>query len=102
MSFPELPYNALTPGQVERLAKLAEECGEVVQMVGKILIRGYAGVHPRFPEDGTNRLKLEDEIGNVGCAVRLLIEAEDLSMDSIEAKADAKWPEIKKYMHHQG
>lgn len=33
-------FNNLTPGEAERLAMLAEECGEVIQAVGKILRHG--------------------------------------------------------------
>ena len=34
-------FNQLTPAETERLAILAEECGEVIQAVGKILRHGY-------------------------------------------------------------
>ena len=33
-------FNNLTPGEAERLAILAEECGEVIQIIGKILRHG--------------------------------------------------------------
>ena len=39
-------FNKLTPAEAERLAMLAEECGEVVQIVGKILRHGYDSQHP--------------------------------------------------------
>lgn len=34
-------FNRLTPGQLERLAVLVEECGEAIQAVGKIMRRGW-------------------------------------------------------------
>ncbi len=30
-------FNELTPAEAERLAYLAEECGEAIQIIGKIL-----------------------------------------------------------------
>ena len=33
------PY--LSAAEVERLAKLTEECGEISQMVGKTLVHGF-------------------------------------------------------------
>src|SRR5579872_899269 len=36
----------LTPAQIERLALLAEECGEVMQAVSKILRHGYESRNP--------------------------------------------------------
>lgn len=41
MSKVRLAFNGLSPAEVERLALLAEECGEVIQTVGKILRHGY-------------------------------------------------------------
>jgi hypothetical protein len=36
----------LNPAQAERLAILAEECGEIVQVIGKILRHGFESTHP--------------------------------------------------------
>jgi hypothetical protein len=36
-----MSFNQLTDAEAERLALLAEECGEVVQVIGKILRHGY-------------------------------------------------------------
>jgi len=58
--------NGLTDSQLESLAILAEECGEVVQRVGKILRHGLQS--PR-PSNGELNVKLlEDEIGDI-CAI---------------------------------
>lgn len=39
-------FNGLTPAEAERLAMLSEECGEVIQIIGKILRHGYDSYHP--------------------------------------------------------
>ncbi len=36
----------LSPGEIERLAILAEECGEVAQAVGKVLRFGWKASRP--------------------------------------------------------
>ena len=35
------PFNELSPAEVERLAILAEEMGEAIQVIGKVLRHGY-------------------------------------------------------------
>ena len=34
-------FNGLTPAEAKRLALLAEECGEVLQAIGKVLRHGF-------------------------------------------------------------
>ena len=92
-------FNRLTPAEAERLAVLAEGCGEVIQAVGKILRHGYESSHP----DGgpTNRRTLEREIGDVLYAVDR-IALHDLSSINIENAAAMKKQKIKPYLHHAG
>jgi NTP pyrophosphatase (non-canonical NTP hydrolase) len=96
-------YSQLSDAEIERLAKLAEECGEVVQVIGKILIHGWDSYHPRDPEKITNRAHLEEEIGNIGCIVALMSDETrgDLSFANIEKSAIEKRQTIGKYLHHQ-
>ena len=42
-------FNKLTPAEDERLAMLAEECAEVIQIVSKIQRHGYDSWHPDDP-----------------------------------------------------
>ena len=52
--------NHLTPAEVERLAVIIEECGEVIQAATKVLRHGYEFHHP---ETGVpNRAALRREI----------------------------------------
>ena len=39
-------FSRLSAGEVERLAILAEECGEVIQVVGKVLRFGFEPCPP--------------------------------------------------------
>ncbi|MDD2748647.1 hypothetical protein [Acidithiobacillus thiooxidans] len=93
------PFNRLTPAEAERLALLAEECGEVVQAVGKILRHGYESVHP----DGgpTNRESLTRECGDVYHAIWRLIGAGDIDGNEMSQWADDKSKKVINYLHHQ-
>lgn len=94
-------YNGLTPGEAERLAILAEEAGEIVRSVGKILRHGYDGYHPSKPDHLGNRGELEMEIGDLGGIVAMMFDAGDISEDKVIKQVAAKRPRIMKYAHHQ-
>lgn len=92
-------FNQLTPGEAERLALLAEELGESIQAIGKILRHGYESRHP----DGgpTNRQSLEIELGDVKHAINRICESGDLSASNIEDRTLNKAVTVQKYLHHQ-
>ena len=64
-------FNQLTPAEAERLAMLAEECGEIVQVVGKILRHGYESHHPLNRHD-TNRDLLANEVCDLLAVVQMM------------------------------
>lgn len=92
-------FNKLTPAQIERLAILAEECGETVQAAMKVLRRGYDRKHPRKPGP-TNRGHLEEEVGNILNAIEMLVEAGDLRPKKIKASLESKRERVKRYLYH--
>jgi NTP pyrophosphatase (non-canonical NTP hydrolase) len=94
-------YSQLSDAEIERLAKLAEECAEVIQVVGKILVHGWNSFHPRDPEAVTNRAHLEEEIGNVTHMVNFMSSRGDISMDKVYASENEKRETIGKWLHHQ-
>ncbi len=91
-------FNKLTPAELERLAILAEECGEVIQIIGKIQRHGYESKHP----DGgdCNGELLEQEVGDLICAINLMISNDDLRPSEIRLGAEEKANRIRKYLHH--
>ena len=93
-------FNGLTPAEAERLALLAEECGEVIQAIGKVLRHGYESTHP----DGgpTNREALERECGDVYHAIWRVIGAGDIDGNGMSQRADDKAKSVGRYLHHQG
>lgn len=91
-------FNGLTPAEAERLALLAEEMGEAIQAIGKVLRHGYESRHP---EGGpTNRETLERECGDVRHAMIRLCDAGDLSKQRIHDCADMKAKTVSRYLHH--
>lgn len=92
--------NGLSPAEAERLAILAEECAEVIQVVGKILRHGYASFHPANP-DMTNRDLLTQEMGHVFAAQDMMVLAGDVEETDIDHSLHEKQRKIKPFLHHQ-
>jgi hypothetical protein len=91
-------FNQLTPAQAERLAMLAEECGEVIQIVGKILRHGYESYHPANPRL-TNRDLLAKELRDVNAVLQVMGRSE-LREYSIQDWIGV-WDRKLQYTHHQ-
>lgn len=91
-------FNQLTPAQAERLAMLAEECGEVIQVVGKILRHGYDSYHPVNPRV-SNRSLLVKELRDVN-AVLMAMGREELREYSVQDVIGV-WERKLQYTHHQ-
>lgn len=93
-------FNGLSPAEVERLALLAEECGEVVQIVNKILRHGYESYNPNISVPRRNRTLLIQELGDIVCAIGLLDAAGDVSYSAINAASTDKLMHVQQYLHH--
>lgn len=94
-------FNQLTPAQAELLALLAEECGECVQAIGKILRHGYDSTNPLVPGSANNMDALAKELGDVVAAVTLLCNAGPISKEQVHAHADTKLNNVRRWLHHQ-
>lgn len=95
------PFNQLTPAEIERLALLAEEMGEAIQAIGKVLRHGYESCHPTTGI--SNRETLTRELGDVRHCMIRMCDFLDLKKDDIHMYADAKAVSVEKYLHeHHG
>lgn len=95
-------FNGLTPAEAERLACLAEECGEVIQAIGKVLRHGYDSAHPdQTTSDRYNRTDLERECGDVLATIDLMANAGDLRANKMDEHRQKKHRSRAKYFHHQ-
>lgn len=90
-------FNGLCPDEAERLAMLAEEAGEIVQAVGKVLRHGYESHHPDNP-NLSNRDLLAMEITDFLAVVELM-EGDSIlrSVTELEQAVRKK----RKFAHHQ-
>lgn len=96
-------FNQLTPAEAERLAFLAEECGELIQAIGKVLRHGYDNYNPLLEDDSPdNRRNMVKEMGDVRAAMLLMCNAADVRLEDIIFNADIKLTTIDQWMHHQG
>lgn len=92
-------FNGLTPAEHERLAMLAEEAAEVVQIVGKILRHGYESKHPDNMNGPTNRQMLENEIADFYAIAGVMEDVKDVSVEGEAVRQAIK--KKRRYTHHQ-
>ena len=95
----ERPLPGLSPAEIERLALLAEECGEAVQAVGKTLRHGYQSASPFG--GAINRVALEREMGDVRAAIQIMEHAGDVRGGDVKCWQTKKAVGVHKWMHHQ-
>lgn len=91
-------FNKLSPAELELLAILSEECGEVVQVIGKILRHGLDFKNPLTHE--CNRALLTDEMGDVRAAMIRLTDAGIVTKEFVHQRADQKL-RYTPYLRHQ-
>ncbi len=96
-------FNRLSEAELERLAILIEECGEVIQSACKILRHGYESTNPKavVRVNETNRAALSREIGDLMHAVQRMELARDISASEIAEWRNSKAGRMKPYLHHQ-
>ena len=93
----------MTEAERERLAMLAEEAGEIVQIIGKILRHGYESYHPDDPEKITNREHLIRELRDLDGVVYGMCLNGDLKPEDFSiVHSVATWNRKLKWSHHQG
>lgn len=92
--------NGLTEAEIERLALLSEEAGEVVKCVGKILRHGYDKRNPLKSDSKTNREKLQEETGDFINAKNLMVACGDMDAAFIERRVSFKAGACKAWLQH--
>jgi NTP pyrophosphatase (non-canonical NTP hydrolase) len=97
------PFNRLELAEAESLTLIAEEAGEIVQAVGKILRHGLYTHDPADDSGNDNSDDLEKEIGDLLAAVDIAIfniGSTVISRRAIETARRRKLKSISKYLHH--
>lgn len=96
----EKHFNNLTPAELERLSILAEECGEVIKEVNKIIRHGYEDYSPFDDTKTPNREKLENEIGDLTFIVNFMNERKDINLLHSMKRARYKGKNINQWLRH--
>ncbi|MBX2816483.1 MAG: hypothetical protein KTR24_10810 [Saprospiraceae bacterium] len=86
--------------QLEGLAILSEECGEVQQIIGKILRYGLASHNPLAELQTTNRELLERELGDLSFAIGFLADKGDIDIAKVNEYALIKKNKIQAYLKY--
>jgi hypothetical protein len=98
----EAHFNGLTPREAELLALLMEECGEVIQVIGKIMRHGLESHHPADAVEVSNRTLLELEIGHVLAAYELLSAVAVVRPNVVQSARARKHVTVNRWLHHWG
>ena len=91
-------FNGLPPDQAEAFALLAEECGELVHIIGKILRHGFPSHHPITDESNVDLF--HKEVGDVMAALRIAEVQGLLRWGAVIAARDRKLLAVTRYLHH--
>lgn len=94
--------NGLKDIDIEMLALLSEECGEIIQAVGKILRHGYNSYNPLLPSEKriSNKGQLEKEIAHLDVAVLMLQNHKRIDRREIQSEMNTKRVTINNWLHH--
>jgi NTP pyrophosphatase (non-canonical NTP hydrolase) len=85
----------------ERLIMMAEECGEVVQMIGKVLRHGPENYHPADVDRVTNISLFREEVVDILAIYDMLIESGDILNKITQDEIIARKRKKLKYTYHQ-
>ena len=92
--------HGLSEKEVERLVILSEECGEVIQAIGKILRHGMDSYNPNLVNPISNREHLEKELGDVIALIQICEEEDLVNEQNIIVEAENKLNTVPQYMHY--
>lgn len=91
-----------TNSEAERLYILAEECGEVIQAITKILRHGWTSSNPKDSDAKQNYMQLEDEIEDVLATIKAMRDEGDICITIVDdVWLDNIWKNKLKYTHFQ-
>ena len=90
----------LTSAERERLTKLVEEAGEVIQVAAKILFWDhYDGLYKKYGK--TKREVLECELGDFFFWLEEMFQHDDIDFDNVTENAKKKRKSAVKYTRYQ-
>ena len=98
----DLPFNDLSPAEVERLSMLIEECAEVQHIATKILRHGYNSYHPADEDQTTNRELLHRELVDLRAIQNVMNDCQDIEeVHGLGSEVRSTRLGKFRYTHHQ-
>ena len=67
-----------------------EECSEIIKICAKIVLFGYDEINMYKPDGPTNRIRLEEELGDMLFWAYTMVDRGDISEDNIDAHVDSE------------
>lgn len=98
---PEVPLYHFTDKE-KNLNILCEEAAEIIQVAMKINRFGYDDCNPKKPEGKTNRLHLEEEVGDLLAMIDILKYTGILTEEGIEKARQNKFHKLKRWYSYEG
>jgi NTP pyrophosphatase (non-canonical NTP hydrolase) len=90
------------------LAKLIEECGEVLQVAGKMIeypelqLNSVDSKFEQHPDgEGDLRVRLEKELGDLRASINFVVKKLNLDIDIVYTRSEAKLTLFKKWDNEQ-
>ena len=94
--------NKLSEAEEERLEMLAEECGETIQIICKILRHGYTSHHPADLSRTTNWVLLKKELNDIKAVMYGMTEAGEYYRSDFSRDISKEiWAKKQKWTHYQ-
>lgn len=78
-------------------SKLIEECGETIQILGKLLGRGGTEAPWADKDRGSLTPRLIEELGDLSAAIHFFTEANGLDQEALKKRADNKFATYSKW-----
>lgn len=98
---PEVPLYHFTDKE-KNLDILCEEAAEIIQVAMKINRFGYDDCNPKNPEGKTNRLHLEEEVGDLLAMIDILRYTGILTEEGLEKARQNKFHKLKRWYAYEG
>lgn len=92
--------NQLNLDQIERIALLMEEMGELQQSLGKVLRHGYHSCDPTNPEHLGNSADVAREAAQVRWCIDFMLDNNDFPFSIYQEEKTKRTKTVGEYLHH--
>lgn len=91
---PAIPFG-IGSNKFAGFSKLIEECGEVLQELGKSM--GAQSLDEHWDDKGDLKMRIENELGDLSAAMNFVIDENDLDFEAITRRGKKKLKKFRKW-----